>query len=816
YGHEAVTRLLLDRGAHVNAAEESGATPLHLSSQRGHDAVALLLLERGAHVNAVDELGFTPLHLSSQNGHDAVALLLLERGAHVNAVEKDGWTPLHLSSQNGHDAVALLLLDRGADLNVTTEEGFTPLHLSAQNGHQDVSLLLIERGADVCATTCNGKTPLHDGSASGHREVVDLLLSRGAEIDSVTESGSTAIHWACQFGHLDVIKALGDRKARTDTIAVNGMTPLSIACCSGKWDVVSLLIKLYGPAIVQHTTSQLENDFTPLICWVIRAGAPLAILELLVVNGASVYDITFDGVSYLHYACVHGSFDTVEFIHSKGVRWNVVDANGLNPVHYAVKRGDAVFQQKIKDLLGTEMFNRLEQMEVTPRLNRLDSDFEDVAKIGSGSYGNVFKGRWKKNNEWYAMKRLEPRERFTLENIEQEFDWLISRVHSPFITHTHWHWLENHGNSSISYIVMEKCDSDLGYWMKANPCGKRDRREVLQYISDIAAGLRFLHYYDHGLIHRDLASRNILLKKGVVVGSDPPRTVAKISDLGLASDKTSAATGEQFPLHSSGWNRPEPFPPPELPSIVTSTPLNYNESIDIYNAGMIFHQLLAFERAQAIQPNKLTEDFKKQQPKDISSFLERMVASKEKRPNAYEVERATKKWLTHYKQSLKAEGEVHHFVTCHVQSVGAPGTRPSDDLAALTSDRSTCRSATAVREGSSVLKQATAFETPNGSIQALESDGDAPIPIENITLHYCGVPVPSERVEGEASIGPIALSPYGGLRSLAETISRPVDEAPLGSPRSAFHSGECPESTVASYSSVIVREAMHYGGRRIA
>ncbi|CAG0897574.1 unnamed protein product [Cyprideis torosa] len=38
-----------------------------------------------------------------------------------------------------------------------------------------------------------------------------------------------------------------------------------------------------------------------------------------------------------------------------------------------------------------------------------------------------------------------------------------------------------------------------------------------------------------------------------------------------------------------------------------------------------------------------------------------------------------------------------------------------------------------------------------------------------ITLHCCGVPVLSERVEDEASIGPIALSPYGGLRSLAET-----------------------------------------------
>ncbi|CAG0910107.1 unnamed protein product, partial [Cyprideis torosa] len=263
----------------------------------------------------------------------------------------------------------------------------------------DVSLLLIERGADVCATYCDGKSPLHMCSTNGHKEVVDLLLSRGADINSMTESGLTAIHYACVQGHHDVVKALADRKARTDTIAGNGVTPLSSSCFDGKWDVVHLLIERYKRKIVKHTTRQHTNDITPLTCTVLKKGAPLEILELLVVNGASVHDTDRNGSSSLHYACIFGSFDAVDFIHSKGVRWDVADAYGLNPVHCAMKRGDADFQVKIKELLGTERFNRLKQMKVTAWQNQFFSDFKDVAEIGCGSYGKVFKGRWKKNNE---------------------------------------------------------------------------------------------------------------------------------------------------------------------------------------------------------------------------------------------------------------------------------------------------------------------------------------------------------------------------------------------------------------------------------
>jgi ankyrin repeat protein len=68
-GHEAVIRLLLEKGAEINAKGKFGWTPLSLAAGSGHEAVVRLLLEKGADINAEDE-----------KGHEAVMRLLTHSG----------------------------------------------------------------------------------------------------------------------------------------------------------------------------------------------------------------------------------------------------------------------------------------------------------------------------------------------------------------------------------------------------------------------------------------------------------------------------------------------------------------------------------------------------------------------------------------------------------------------------------------------------------------------------------------------------------------------------------------------------------------
>lgn len=61
-----------------------GSSPLILAAAKGHTEIVRLLLDRGAHINATDHTGWTPLHAAIYGGHAEVVQCLLERGAQLD------------------------------------------------------------------------------------------------------------------------------------------------------------------------------------------------------------------------------------------------------------------------------------------------------------------------------------------------------------------------------------------------------------------------------------------------------------------------------------------------------------------------------------------------------------------------------------------------------------------------------------------------------------------------------------------------------------------------------------------------------------
>jgi ankyrin repeat protein len=73
-------------------------TPLHIAASRGHFPAVKLLVDRGADLNARDSYGRTPLHTAAATPSFQVVALLVDKKADIQAKDKQGYTPLQIAS----------------------------------------------------------------------------------------------------------------------------------------------------------------------------------------------------------------------------------------------------------------------------------------------------------------------------------------------------------------------------------------------------------------------------------------------------------------------------------------------------------------------------------------------------------------------------------------------------------------------------------------------------------------------------------------------------------------------------------------------
>ena len=79
-GKTEVAKLLISKGADLEARSNTGSTPLHYAAFKGMTEVAKLLISKGADVNAKDNFDGTPLHMAEKGGHQDLADFLRKHG----------------------------------------------------------------------------------------------------------------------------------------------------------------------------------------------------------------------------------------------------------------------------------------------------------------------------------------------------------------------------------------------------------------------------------------------------------------------------------------------------------------------------------------------------------------------------------------------------------------------------------------------------------------------------------------------------------------------------------------------------------------
>jgi ankyrin repeat protein len=187
-GSDKIVQLLIEAGADVEGPTVpavGGQRPLHLAATRLSGAnTARLLISRGARLDAWDKAGKTPLITAVVSDNIQVAELLVAAGADMEGVDSQlGATPLSWAACAGRFGAVSFLLSEGAQINAKAgPEGDTPLHHAVRCCHKTPEMIsfLVANGANVNATNDRGLTPIQQSFTKTGKE---LLRGLGRAID---------------------------------------------------------------------------------------------------------------------------------------------------------------------------------------------------------------------------------------------------------------------------------------------------------------------------------------------------------------------------------------------------------------------------------------------------------------------------------------------------------------------------------------------------------------------------------------------------------------------------------------------------------
>lgn len=155
--------LLIERDANIEAKAteyEKGMTPLSIAIDQGFEDLTRMLVGKGADIEAKTDACRTPLMTAITRGYTNIVKLLLESGADVEALDSEDQTPLKLAVTGGLSEVTKLLAEFGANLNAFEKDGSTAIHFAAVRGHLEVLRVLVDPGANIDERDAQGKTPL--------------------------------------------------------------------------------------------------------------------------------------------------------------------------------------------------------------------------------------------------------------------------------------------------------------------------------------------------------------------------------------------------------------------------------------------------------------------------------------------------------------------------------------------------------------------------------------------------------------------------------------------------------------------------------
>jgi ankyrin repeat protein len=141
-----IVKLLIEKGANVDARTTKNWTPLFDASRWDAYEIMDYLVQKGADVRAVDIDGNSPLHIAVSFYKNETTKQVLKQGVPINTQNKKGQTALHIASKprvapKEQPLVIATLLSAGADKTIKDADNKTAYDIVKKSSRFSKTLL---------------------------------------------------------------------------------------------------------------------------------------------------------------------------------------------------------------------------------------------------------------------------------------------------------------------------------------------------------------------------------------------------------------------------------------------------------------------------------------------------------------------------------------------------------------------------------------------------------------------------------------------------------------------------------------------------
>lgn len=445
--------------------------------------------------------------------------------ANMAAVNGWGRSPLHeaVRSDNVQSVQALLALPGAKALvNFADEQGWLPLHMAAHQGNVDMTRLLIGERSNHHSRTVDDELARNIAARMGRVEVSILLGLAELGFTAEREFASRLFPW--YHGKLTRASAefVLSRHGNSDGLFLVRQSTNSAAGLTSQKDCVLSMSFEGQPFHYQIKADSITHKYN------IDDGPAFSGLDSLIAHYSSVSD----GLARcLQSYCLIGS-----------------------PAHDASQEGtfteNAYEMYASQDPLTTEG----DGGDAESQIKIIDpSELNEGATIGSGNFGDVKSGVWNKPGSpplpvaLKTLRDVDQSQSATREFFKEASDMI--HLQHPYVVSLLGICLDKGGVSIVLELVpLGSLESFLRKHVKKHAQWVKEGMPFL-LAAQICAGMAYLE--SKRVVHRDLATRNILLKT---------KYHSKISDFGLSrtlrpnENYYTSQTGGKWPIK---WYAPE-------------------------------------------------------------------------------------------------------------------------------------------------------------------------------------------------------------------------------------------------------------------